>query len=358
MRCLFRLFLSLFGIVFLAVGGFMLFTVFIDTPDEVTATLGALTTLERAASEEELNVFVDGQTAGSNSFGGAELDEGDINEVIAERPTTTEGRPQVDPNEIREQANSVISPEAVTNTEVLSNPVLSNEPINAATNVVVEEVAGTEEIEAPSGTGGGTANFATEQRVAELEWPEKFRDGESGSIRLTLRALEEGGLVAEAEIDENTILATPIILTDRYDTHDAFITARISAPDFEIEGNSSAQQQMFEGERVEWRWTLTPNDTGSFVITVGTEVIWQPKDPGTGVTIGPLPVWGQSVQSDVDQVFGLISIPQASIAGTIIAVIGALLELPFFAELGSAFLERMVDRIRNGDKSGNRSRRA
>lgn len=356
MRCLFRIFLTLFGIVFLAVGGFMLFTVYINTPDEVTATLGALTTLEEAASDNELNVFINGQTAGSNSFGGAELDEGEIDKTLAERPTTSEGRPTVDQNEVRVQANEVISNEAVTNTEVFSNPVLANEPINTSTNIVLEEVAGTEEIEAPSGTGGGTATFETEERVAELEWPEKFRDGESGSIRLTLRALEEGGLVAEAEIDENTILATPIILTDRYETHDAFITARISAPDFEIEGNSSAQQQMFEGERVEWRWTLTPEDTGTFIITVGTEVIWQPKDPG-GQTIGPLPVWGQAVQSDVDQVFGLISIPQASIAGTIIAVIGALLELPFFAEIGSAFLERVLDRIRDTGRSNTSNRR-
>jgi hypothetical protein len=358
MRCLFRIILSLFGIVFLAVGGFLLFTVYIDTPDEVTATLGALTTLDRAALDNELSVFVDGQLAGSNSFGGAELDESEIDSAIAERPTTTEGRPQVDRTEISEQANTVISPEAVTNTEVLSNPVLANEAINAETNVQVEELEGTIETTGPSGSGGGTATFEVEQRVAELEWPERFREGESGSIRLTLRALEDGGLVAEAEIDENTVLATPIILSDRYETHNAFVTARISAPDFDIEKNSSDQQQMFEGEKVEWRWNLTPKETGTFVITVGSEVVWQPKSPTSGdVTIGPLPVWGQAVQTDVDQVFGLISIPQASIAGTIIAVIGALLELPFFAELGSAFLERLVDRLRDSNNTTTRRRR-
>lgn len=343
MRCLFTMISGLLGLVFLIAGGVLLYTVFIDTPEDITQTLGGASEVASQVIDDsaELDVVVEGSTVRS----------ADVNEIsdlnVAPADTTNEITTRdVDRTAVNMQANEVVTQDAVLNTDTLTNPVLQNEVIASDTEINVIEVD-TDNVEsAPEA-------IKIEARVVELEWPEIFREGETGAVRITLRALEDGGLEAVAEVESNSVVATPVLVNDRYDTHNATVTARISAPDFDIESVTSQQQQMTRGDAVEWRWNVTPNETGNFVISFGVEVVWTPKaNSADQTTYGPKPLWGQAVQTQVDQVFGLISIPTASTAGTILALLGALLELPFVMDILSNIVQNKMEDA--NDKRRNR----
>lgn len=183
--------------------------------------------------------------------------------------------------------------------------------------------------------GGPVVPTTFEQRVVELEWPSEFRAGGSGAVRLKLKPLEDGSLQPVAEIADNEIVATPIQIADRYDTHNVTVTATLSAPDFRIEALNSAQQALERGRDVEWRWTLSPDGTGRSVIVVGLTAQWDAKsgdEPGWSASL-----WGQALQVDVNYVFGLITVPQASIAGTVLAVLGFVAEIPLIDAVFEVF---------------------
>lgn len=333
MRCLFTMISGLFGLVCLVAGGAMLYTVFIDTPADITQTLGGASEAIAQVNDisNDLDIVIDGDTVSANTVGEVSFDA----DVVAADSSDTITTEEVDRTAVNTQANDVVS-----STDTLSNPVLQNEVIDSNTEVNVVEV--------DTNTEDSPEAVLLETRVAELEWPEEFREGETGAVRITLRALEDGGLEAVAEVDTNSVVATPILIQDRYDTHTATVTARISAPEFDTETVSSAQQQMTRGQAVEWRWNLTPNENGNFVISFAVEIVWTPKpDSPDQVAYGPTTIWGQAVQTQVDQVFGLVSIPTASTAGTVLALLGAILELPFIMDILSSLVENKLDSSNN-----------
>jgi hypothetical protein len=348
MRCLFNTLIGLFGLVALLVGGYLLYTVYLNQPDSVSAVLGGASALASDVAEADGTIPLNADGNLTDATTTINPEPVSVDSARASRNNTLTDEETI--TQAREGATAVISPEAVNNTLVQTNPVLQNEIINAdsATTLVfprfnVNEV---QTINTP-----GPVTF--ESRVAELEWPEVFRQGEPGAVRVTLRALEDGDISVEAEIPSNTVVATPILIVNRYETHNARVRVRINAPNFDVHSVNSDIQDLEPGSEVSWRWDLTPQKTGNFVITIGVEVTWRPKDPA-GEVIGPLPVWGQSVQTRVDQVFGLISIPTASTAGTILAVVGAVAEIPFMAELLSALWQRFMRRVR-GEEDNQRS---
>jgi hypothetical protein len=93
---------------------------------------------------------------------------------------------------------------------------------------------------------------------------------------------------------------------------------------------------------VSWRWTLTPKKTGTFVMILGIELFWQPRGEGQ-TPIGPLPIWGQAVQSNVDHVLGPVTIPQTSAAGAVLGILGAVFELPFVREVFGVLFARNLE---------------
>ena len=160
------------------------------------------------------------------------------------------------------------------------------------------------------GQGGMSTLDATayEQRVVELEWPSEFRVGRSGSLRIKLKMLDGGALQPVAEVDDNEVLATPILITDRYDTHNAFVSATLSAPDFDVDWVSPVTQSLTKGGEAEWRWTLKSDSAQTSVISLGLMLSWEAKP---GQLPGPqnVAIWGQAVQVDVNYVFGMITVP-------------------------------------------------
>jgi hypothetical protein len=169
-----------------------------------------------------------------------------------------------------------------------------------------------------------------------------------------------GFLQPVAEVADNAVIATPILLTDRYATHDALVTATLSAPDFTIDSTSPAQQPLQPGGEVEWRWTLESSESHEAVISIGLAVTWQPKPGVLDPPLTNIPIWGQTLQVDVNYVFGLITVPQASIAGTALAVIGFIAQVPLldkFLEIGLDILFGRSRRRRRREEERRRRRR-
>ncbi len=353
MRCCFSTFSSLFGWLFLIAAGYFLYVSFLDKPELLKQTLGgaselAINAVQRAGNDLnnlDLPVTADGSSSSSNAQGGV------VAEGVVDGGSMGGGEVPVVEGEVAieavEQAVEVFTAEAEQQV-FTGNPVQNNQILTSDTEVAVVGLnvgggdGGSQGGDGQGGPGGGVI----EQRVVELEWPQEFRKGESRTVKVTLRALSGGGFqVTAAEIQSNTVLATPIIMSDFYTTHVAQVTGRVVAPEFEIESaNTTDTFQMERGQEVTWRWTLKPTDTGTFVITFGIEVLWQPRDPNTAVQIGPYPIWGQSVQTEVQEVLGPLSIPQMSIAGGVLGVLGALSQLPFAGEIFSFLFERGVNR--------------
>lgn len=208
---------------------------------------------------------------------------------------------------------------------------------------------------APDGQGGaGVVSATYEQRVIELEWPETLPVGRSGSVRVALRMLDNGAAQAVAEIADNEVVATPILLADRYDTHNAVITAVISAPDFEVAWLNNADQTLDRGGEVVWRWTLTADDAGTSVIALTLTLNWIPLQQGTRQITSAL--WGQALQIESEYVLGGLTISQASYAGTALAVAGFVLEIPLLGKLLEAFWNMLFGRPRRRDRRDRRRR--
>lgn len=180
--------------------------------------------------------------------------------------------------------------------------------------------------EAEESRGGPVVPAPVEQRVVEMEWPSQFRVGGSGTVRVKLKMLDDGSAQPVAEIAGNEIAATPILIADRYDTHTAQLTATISAPNFEIEALASATQTLERGGETQWLWTLSADSSGRGVIAVGITLTWVSKASGQPETTVTL--WGQAIEAEINYVFGSITVPQASIAGTALAVVGFVAQIP------------------------------
>jgi hypothetical protein len=194
--------------------------------------------------------------------------------------------------------------------------------------------------------------------VVEVEWPDQFQVGRGGLVRIKLKMLDGGALQPVAEIADNEILATPILITDRYDTHNAFVTSNLSAPDFSVQATSPLRQQLQRGGEAEWRYTLRSNSSQRSVISIGLTISWDSIDPATLPGPQNVPIWGQTLAVDVNYVFGLITVPQASIAGTALAVVGFLAEAPLLGTFLDYFLERLLKGGDRREKKQRRSRRS
>lgn len=320
MRCLSTALFTIVGLLMLVAGLYLLFTVFIDTPESQAATVGGATASANAPAPVSPEIR-EAQAAQAAELGA----------------TTDDGR-----------------------NLVFNNAILSNESevtvLGGAETAADSGEASDGGSDGPLGSASadGQGGFVggVEQRVVELEWPEEFRTGEGGVVRVTLKPLPQGGFeVSSPEIDTNAIFATPITLQDCYNEYNAFVSAQIIAPEFEIETADDTRKLMQPGGEVSWRWTLTPDTEGTFVITLALRMDWEAK---TGVTpsVGicndlaarEYTFWGQSVQVEVVLVLGLITIDQASLAGTVLAVLGTASQIPFTLEILGVLLERRINR--------------
>jgi len=338
-----RLIFTFIGLVILVAGGALLWVSIGPQPKEERTTGGVLTTQAEIAAQNlqaapgtgpDLGVISDQGPGSTNSIGAQPEIASDALEDVATLDT----------------AEAEALPQVAAAPDMTTDVILDNQTDVAVAPLNLGEVA---PMTTPDGQGGATtpAGFY-EQRVVEMEWPRSFRVGGASSIRVTLKVLADGSLQPVAEVAENEVLATPILITDRYDTHNATVTATLSAPDFTVEAVNDETQPMERGQQVEWRWTLEANKGQRSVIALGIRINWQPK-PGTVDSPTSANIWGQSLQADVDYVFGGLTVPQASALGTALAVLGFVAQFPLALKV-----LQMVRDIVFGRSRRTRSRRS
>ncbi|GEM_PF-1153451 len=229
----------------------------------------------------------------------------------------------------------------------LTAPLTTDIVLDDTTQVEVAPLAQGGSVPEGEGQGGmGAATLGYEQRVVEIEWPREFYVGRAGSVRVTLKPLAGGALQPVAEVEGNEVLATPILIADRYDAYDAYVTATISAPDFSIEPVTPATQPLQRGGEAEWRWTLKSESAQKSVIALSLAISWQPKQPGNPPGPQNVPIWGQALQVEVNYIFGMLTVSHASLLGTVLGVLGLIAQFPLLEKV----LEIMLDMLFGGDR--------
>ncbi len=333
-----KFFSVVLGLVLLAAAAAILWVARGPQPTEARTTGGILYTqaevAAQTASMQPLSAVTDTQSGTLNVPVNPELSIEAAQDLQA-----------LDSTEMRDAPQTVLelesAPEVTASTALTSDIVLG-----ADTEVAVAPLSAGGTGTTPDGQGGQLlSTTGYEQRVVELEWPRQFRVGRSEVVRVTLKVLDGGALQPVAEIADNEVLATPILITDRYATHDAFVTATISAPDFAVEWVTPARQPLAQGGTAEWRWTLESGSAQTSVIALGLNITWEPKQDNPP---GPqnVPIWGQAVQVDVNYVFGLITVPQASIVSTVLGVLGAIAQFPLLEKVLEITLDVIFGRKR------------
>ena len=335
-----RKFLSVItGLVLLVAAAFVFWTAHGPQQTEERVTGGRLhTQAELAASGDlQLGTVVDIETGTGPAVIGMQTQFG--TDAAADLQ-------QQDSAEIAAAPASVFEVEgAISDVTLTSEVVLDDE---TEVSVAPLDTSGL-----PTADGQGGQQLSTsgyEQRLVELEWPGEFQVGRAGSMRVKLRVLADGSLQPVAEVADNEVVATPILITDRFDTHSATVTADISAPDFEIDTTSQETQQLTRGSEPEWRWTLKADDSGSAVISLGLTLSWQPLSDTVASAPANVPIWGQTIQVDVNHVFGLITVPQASILGTVLAIVGFVGEVPLLSMVLESVVESLFKRRRKDEE--------
>ena len=349
MRGCLRFIISLFGLVLL-IGGVV--TLFLARGPQLFTeerTLGgASTTQQQVASEAfggvydaqnlpDLPVTIDGQASSTNILNAAPEIEQD---ALADVSTMDEQEAQAVQDVIINQQETIAEVQTfavdVQDASIASQSVQTNAVVDEKTEVeVVPLEVSAANIANTTGQGGaGGTTAAVEQRVVELEWAENFRVGGAESVRLTLKTLDGGQLEIVPEFEDNAIIATPILITDRYDTHFANFTVRLVAPDFEVVPVSQETQILERSQEGTWRWSLdVPEETGRYVITIGIDLIWTPRPNSGQAQLAPQTIWGQALKVDVNYVFGSVTVPQASLLGSVLAGLGFISQLPLLGEI-------------------------
>jgi hypothetical protein len=184
-------------------------------------------------------------------------------------------------------------------------------------------------------------NPTFEGRVIEFEYPEEFRNGEAGTVRLGYKTTADS---SDVPVLEGNVVSTTAILESTYfDTHNGFARATVTAPDFTIESESSEEQQIRSGESLQWLWSLTPEQSGELDVIVTLRVRWVPKDPSSGLC-EVVDEWSDARTIETVDVFGFLTIPQASLGGTVLAILGFVTQLPLLNEILGFFVGRRLDK--------------
>ena len=360
MGCL-KYLVGLVGLVLLVAGLVVLFLALGPQFNTISREIGGASTTQTSiaaqasgATYDEVNrpdlpVAIDGELASTNSLNAAPEITG---EALADASTIDEAEAAAVAEIESAQAEAIVQIQSgladAESAQVARESTEKNAVVSEDTVVEVVPLEIANELVTPmSGQGGAGVTTDVEQRLVELEWPGSFRVGGSGTVRLTLRALPSGQVEVVPEIEDNAILATPILLSDLYDTHTANFTARLVAPAFEVENVTPQTQSLERGQTGTWRWSLgAPDESGGYVITLGIEVVWTPR-PGTGgAQVGPRSIWGQAIQVDANYVFGSITVPQASVLGGVLSVLGFASQIPLAGEILGAFWRILFGRSR------------
>jgi hypothetical protein len=211
-------------------------------------------------------------------------------------------------------------------------PVVPVEPTESLPTAAATK---TKEEETPTPAGMPVATPAVpapsapviEERVAEVEWPASMRVGDSDVIRLSLIPVEEG-YVAVPEIEGHEVAPTVIPMEVTRPGYTGYAVASLSAAGLEVERAGLAEQLLAPGQPNTWRWTISPDEAGSYTVVVDLTVRWEPEADSD--LPGPFEeaVWSRILTVEAHAVLGL-SGKQADWMGVGGSALGAVSSVPF-----------------------------
>jgi hypothetical protein len=118
-----------------------------------------------------------------------------------------------------------------------------------------------------------------EERLVELEYPERIRLGDSDVIRLSLIPSEEGYKVV-TEFEDHTTETLPVEIL-RPPGYDLFAAARIDGVGFNIAPGYEEELYLPPGEPITWRWSIKPLNAGKHRLSLLIKLRWKPADNST-----------------------------------------------------------------------------
>ncbi len=213
-----------------------------------------------------------------------------------------------------------------------------NEP---AAETIVPTAPATQSVLAP--TQAPTALPAIpERRLLSLEYPPKIHAGDSHVIRLTLEVDEQGNLTPTAAVDGDEIVGETVEIPNLYETHTIIAESRLDLAGLEVLPADIISEPLLPGQKVQFYWSVRPEEAGDYRGTVWLFLRFIPKEGGseTRRTLS-----AQVIEISATTLFGLKATP-ARTMGAVGSFIGAVLGFPFVDDLLKYFWKK----IRNKDK--------
>jgi hypothetical protein len=150
-----------------------------------------------------------------------------------------------------------------------------------------------------------------ENRIVQVEWPERMRMGDSDVIRLALVPAEAGYTLVTEFPEHQTITQT--VPVARPGGYDLYAVARLDGVGFEISPFGDQIQYMPPDQALGWRWTLSPKSPGQQRLAINLTLRWIPLAGQKG-PLREIVAYSRPLDVQVITFFGL-SQTQALVSG-------------------------------------------
>lgn len=230
----------------------------------------------------------------------------------------------------------------------MAEPTLAPEPTESAlvpTEPIEQPDATEPVVQEPTSTPEGATPIPApepeiEERLVEVEWPAAMRVGDNDMIRFSLMPAPDGGYIPTPEVGGHEVEATPIPMTVVRPGYTGYVRATLSASGLDVESASPEEQSLVPGQANTWRWTISPDQGGTYRVLINLSVRWEPE-PGTDLP-GPLTevIWERMLTVRARNTLGLSGI-QSDLVAAGGSVLGAVSGLPFAEKVLGLLWERL-----------------
>lgn len=198
-------------------------------------------------------------------------------------------------------------------------------PIPLPTEPPPTQLPGPYPTSTPPGTEGPllpTPTAFVEERFIELEWPPDMRLGDSDIVRLSLIPSEDG-YTPQLEFDEHE-LDLDVAKIPYQVGFEAFAIARMNAVGLDFSPRGDQQQRLLEGQVLNWRWSIAPENAGRHRLSLQLRIRWEPLGEGNTEEVN---IWDSGIEVQVTAPLG-IGAPQARMLGVVGLLVGGAMALP------------------------------
>ena len=152
-----------------------------------------------------------------------------------------------------------------------------------------------------------------EERIAEVEYPHRMRLGESDVVRLSVIP-DDTGYQITAEFPEHTAEPSSVNIP-RQAGFDLALAARLDGVSFDFSPEGDQFQDWLPDERMEWRWTISPERTGQQRLSLILTFHWLPQ-AGNDAPARQSVIYSRGLDVQVTAMLGLTTAQWNMLGGT------------------------------------------